>query len=96
MGSGMVMAEMSPAPAHDQMKMADKASDGCEEMGGKARQTHDAGCAAACALACPGFYCAPDRISAQPVAFHTAQYLIPATNPGMVTPSHLDPPPPRV
>ncbi|MEX0644788.1 MAG: hypothetical protein WD076_05725, partial [Parvularculaceae bacterium] len=68
MGSGAAMAEMSPTPAHDQKNMAGMAGHDCDETDGKARQTHDAGCVAACALVCPGFYCGPDQSSVQSFA----------------------------
>jgi len=59
-------------------------------------ESRDAGCAAVCALVCPGFYSGPDMAFADTVAFELTQYVIPMTGPGMAPPAHLDPPPPRI
>ncbi len=94
MGSDMEMAEMTSDDAP--MKMAGMGSGDCADMDGAPQQSHDAGCAAACALACPGFYSGPVLSAAQEPAFRIVQYAIPQIDSGLATPSHLDPPPPRI
>jgi hypothetical protein len=89
-------ADMTKMMAADQQTMMDSMAAGdCDSMGGEPSQTHDAGCAAACALACPGFYAGPDQAVATVPAFQIAQYPTPSTDSGLAAPSHLDPPPPR-
>lgn len=86
-------AEMTAAG--QQMTMDNMAAGDCDDMGGQPSQTHDAGCAAACALVCPGFYAGPDQAASTAPAFEIAQYSILSTDAGLAAPSHLDPPPPR-
>lgn len=88
------MAAASGPAAHD-ADMSGMAAEDCESMGAGSPQNHDNGCAAACALACPGFYNGPNSIDDHTVAFHSVRYAIPVAGPGPATPSHLDPPPPR-
>ncbi len=93
--SGTVGAATEMADASPHMNMAGMNTDDCESMGVGSPQSHDNGCAAACALACPGFYNGPNSIDDHAVAFHSVRYAIPVAGPGPATPSHLDPPPPR-
>lgn len=94
MGSDAMKMEL--ADSDHKMSMGDMAADDCDGMNNEMSQSHDAGCAAACALVCPGFYSAPDLSADQEPAFRLAQYAIPQIDPGLATPSHLDPPPPRI
>ncbi len=87
---------MEKANADPIMPMDTMSTKDCDSMGGEKSQTHDAGCAAACALVCPGFYSGPDLSAADDPAFLLIQYAIPPAFPGLATPSHLDPPPPRI
>ncbi|MEQ8750192.1 MAG: hypothetical protein RIC52_10485 [Amphiplicatus sp.] len=87
------MMEMAGADPHMSKKAMDTKD--CDSMGGEKSQTHDAGCAAACALVCPGFYSGPEPTADNGLAFKLVQYAIPPAEPGLATPSHLDPPPPR-
>lgn len=77
------------------MGMSGMPGEGCDSMGGEYSPSHDAGCAAACALACPGFYTGPDQAASTVPAFQVARYSVPVTGPGVSTQAHLDPPPPR-
>lgn len=77
------------------MNMADMAGEDCGGMADKSSQTHDAGCVAACALVCPGFYVGSDGPVASAPVLVFAKHATPAMVPGAATPSHLDPPPPR-
>ncbi|WP_428408631.1 hypothetical protein [Hyphococcus sp.] len=94
MGGEAGMMEM--ADAGPQMSMGAMGADDCDSMKGEKTQSHDAGCAAACALICPGFYSGPEPTAENGLAFHLVQYAIPPAEPGLATPSHLDPPPPRI
>lgn len=67
---------------------------GCEKNA-KESERHDAGCAAACALMCPGFYAVHDMAYAKTFAIGVSQYVIPLVDPGVAPPSLLEPPPPR-
>lgn len=93
MGDDARMLEM--AGADHKMSMDVKGADGCDDMSKEVSQSHDAGSAAACALVCPGFYSGPDFSADQGPTFRFVQYAIPQVDPGLATPSHLDPPPPR-
>jgi hypothetical protein len=96
MGGDAYMTKMMAADQQmTQMTMDSMAAGDCDDMGGAPAQTHDAGCAAACALVCPGFYSGPDPSADQEPAFRLVQYAIPQIDPGLAAPSHLDPPPPR-
>ena len=82
----------------ESMVMADKTAEGamvadCDMN--SVDETEDFGCAAACALMCPGFYSGPELASAEPPRFQLAQQIIPASNPGIAMSASLDPPPPR-
>lgn len=81
------------APGHDMGAMA---GEDCDDMSDETSRSYDAGCLAACALVCPGFYAGPDRLAESFRIFASANYAIPETGPGAATPSHLDPPPPRI
>ncbi len=94
MGDEAGMMEM--ADAGPQMSMGAMGADDCDSMKGEKSQSHDAGCAAACALICPGFYSGPEPTADNGLAFKLVQYAIPPAEPGLATPSHLDPPPPRI
>jgi len=94
MGSDMEMAQISSDDAP--VKMAGMVPNDCADMDGAPQQSHDAGCLAACALVCPGFYSVPAVSVDQEPAFRFVQYAIPRIDPGLATPSHLDPPPPRI
>lgn len=94
MGSDMEMAQMTSDDAP--MKMAGMQADECAKMNDARENSHDVGCMAACALVCPGFYSGPDLSADQEPAFRFAQYAISHFDPGLATPSHLDPPPPRI
>jgi len=78
------------------MSMNVMGDDDCGDMSNEMSQSHDAGCIAACALVCPGFYAGSDLSTDQGPAFRFVQYVIPQIDPGLATPSHLDPPPPRI
>ncbi len=93
MGDEAGMVEMTDAGP--QMSMGAMGADDCDSMKGEKSQSHDAGCAAACALICPGFYSGPEPTADNSLAFQLVQYAIPPVEPGQATPSHLDPPPPR-
>jgi len=95
MGDEAGMMEMADAGAGPQMSMGAMGADDCDSMKGEKSQSHDAGCAAACALICPGFYSGPEPTADNGLAFQLVQYAIPPVEPGQATPSHLDPPPPR-
>ena len=75
--------------------MSGMAGEDCDSMGGGSLPSDDAGCAAVCALACPGFYTGSDQGASTLAVFRIAQYPLPTTGPGVATQSHLDPPPPR-
>ncbi|HRX40985.1 MAG TPA: hypothetical protein P5072_16230, partial [Parvularculaceae bacterium] len=94
MGSDMEMAQISSDDAP--VKMAGMVPNDCADMDGAPQQSHDAGCLAACALVCPGFYSVPAVSVDQEPAFRFVQYAIPPIDPGLATLSRLDPPPPRI
>jgi len=94
MGSDMGIAQMASDDAP--MEMAGMQAADCADMNDQKKNSHDAGCAAACALACPGFYSGPEPSADKGLAFKLVQYAIPPAEPGLATPSHLDPPPPRI
>jgi len=80
------------------MRMTD--GEGCDMSAANGcapgKSSHDAGCAAACGLVCPGFYAGPERVFAKIPALKLAEYTLPTMDPGVATSSHLDPPPPRI
>lgn len=89
------MVKMADADPHMSMDAMD--TKGCDSMGGgDVSQGHDAGCAAACALVCPGFYSGPNLSADEGPAFRLVQYAIHPADAGLARPSHLDPPPPRI
>ena len=94
MGSDAKKMEM--AGVDHKMSMEVIGADDCDDMNQDMPQSHDAGCAAACALVCPGFYSGPDLAAAQEPAFRFVQYTIPVIDSLPATSSHLDPPPPRI
>lgn len=93
MGDDAEMMEM--ASVDHKMSMNVMGADDCDDMSKEMSQSHDAGCAVACALVCPGFYSGPGFSADQEPAFRFVQYAIPQVDLGLATPSHLDPPPPR-
>ena len=94
MGSDAKKMEM--AGADKKMSMGVLGADDCDDMSNEMSQSHDAGCAAACALVCPGFYAGVEPSNTQEQAFAVVQYEMPTLDVGLATPSHLDPPPPRI
>lgn len=94
MGSEAMKMEM--AGADHNMSMESMGANDCDGMSKEMSQSHDGGCAAACALVCPGFYSGPDFSADQEPAFRFVQYAIPRNDPGLAAPAHLDPPPPRI
>ena len=93
MGSDMEMAQM--ASDDTPKEMAGMQKEDCADMDVAPQQSHDAGCAAACALVCPGFYAGIEPSNTQAQAFAVVQYAMPTLDAGVATPSHFDPPPPR-
>lgn len=94
MGSDAKKMEM--ASVDHKMSMEAMVANDCSDMNQEMPQSHDAGCLAACALVCPGFYSVPAVSVDQEPAFRFVQYAIPLIDPGLATLSRLDPPPPRI
>lgn len=94
MGLEAIKMEITGDDQHKSMDVMG-ASD-CDGMNNDRSQNHDAGCVAACALACPGFYLGPDFAADREPVFRVVKYAIPQVDPGLAVPSHLDPPPPRI
>jgi len=88
------MAEM--ADESPDMQMGGMNAYDCESMSAGTPQSHDNGCAATCALACPGFYNGPNPTDDYMAEFHPVCYAVPAVGLGPAALSHLDPPPPRI
>lgn len=82
--------------AHDAMEMGGMAAEDCGDMDVGDVPSHDMGCMAACALACPGFYTTADIALTNTSFFILAEYPAPATDLFFAAPPHLDPPPPRL
>lgn len=95
MANDGAMAAGAATADRGDMDMSGMAGEDCESLGDESLPSHDAGCAAACALACPGFYAGPDQAASTVPVLRIAQFPIPTTDPGVATASHLDPPPPR-
>ena len=95
MAGGGHVAVDAPTAGDGGMDMSGMSGEDCDSMGNETSPSHDAGCAAACALACPGFYAGSDQAASPFPAFRIAQYPLPSTDSSLAAPSHLDPPPPR-
>lgn len=93
--AGEHMAAASGLPAHD-ADMSGMAAEDCADMNAKDVPSHDPGCMATCALACPGFFTGAGTANSDTPLFKLAEYPAPAALVFVAAPSHLDPPPPRV
>lgn len=93
--AGEHMAAASGPAEHD-ADMSGMAAEDCAGMNAKGVPSHDPGCMAACALACPGFDMGPETANADAPLFKIAEYPSLATLIFVAALSHLDPPPPRV
>ncbi len=89
------MAAASGPAAHD-ADMSGMAAEDCADMNATDAPSHHPGCMAACALACPGFYTGPETANSDSPLFKLSEYPASAALIFVATPSHLDPPPPRV
>lgn len=93
--AGEHMAAASGPAAHD-ADMSGMAAEDCADMNAKDVPSHDPGCMAACALACPGFYTGPETANSVTPLLKLSEYPALAALIFVATPSHLEPPPPRV
>lgn len=96
MADGGHIAADAPTAGDGGMEMSGMPGKDCDGMEDELSPFHDAGCAAACALACPGFFAGPDQAASTISIFRIDRHPIPATSAMIAAPSHLDPPPPRV